>query len=93
MVCHRVSTFSLPMAKNESKWEEIQLTISKAGQEQIGGLHAIPELAPQWKKLNLAEILKRKAAFVSISQNKCLYESDGVSGTKIIVPEEVYQQR
>src|SRR3954467_3555853 len=33
----------------------------------------IPELAPQWKKLNLAEILKRPAAFASISQNNSLY--------------------
>lgn len=49
-------------------------------QGKIGGIHAIPELAPQWKKLNLAEIVKRRAAFVSISQNKCLYESDGALG-------------
>ncbi|HLQ72838.1 MAG TPA: cysteine hydrolase [Bacillota bacterium] len=40
----------------------------------------IPELAPQWKKLNLKEVLKKNAAFVSISQNKCLYESDGGLG-------------
>src|SRR5690625_3056576 len=45
-----------------------------------GGIHAIPPLAPQWKKLNFAEILKKNAAFVSISQNKCLYESDGGLG-------------
>lgn len=53
------------------------MTISEASQEKIGGIHAIPELAPQWKKLNLAKILKRNAAFVSVSQNKCLYNSDG----------------
>lgn len=46
----------------------------------LGGIHAIPELAPQWKKLNFAEILKRRAAFVSISQNKCLYEPEGGLG-------------
>lgn len=46
-------------------------------EKKIGGIHAIPELAPQWKKLNLAEILKRKAAFVSVSQNKSLYEPWG----------------
>src|SRR5699024_5862340 len=33
----------------------------------------IPELAPQWKKLDLAEILSRPAAFVSVSQSNCLY--------------------
>lgn len=46
----------------------------------IGGIHAIPELAPQWKKLDLEEILKRPAAYVSISQNKSLYETWGVQG-------------
>src|SRR5699024_10708001 len=48
--------------------------------EKTGGIHAIPELAPQWKKLDLAKVLKRKAAFVSISQNKCLYEEEGALG-------------
>lgn len=51
-----------------------------AGNKNQGGIHAIPELAPQWKKLNLAEILKRKAAFTSVSQNKCLYEEEGALG-------------
>src|SRR5690625_2401675 len=56
---------------------KVKNTISPEG---IGGIHAIPELAPQWKKLNLAKVLKRKAAFVSISQNKCLYEQEGALG-------------
>ncbi|MBU8879946.1 cysteine hydrolase [Bacillus sp. FJAT-29790] len=56
------------------------MTVTKLNQNKIGGIHAIPELAPQWKKLNLAEILKRKAAFVSVSQNKSLYESWGAQG-------------
>src|SRR5690606_41850317 len=30
----------------------------------------IPELAPQWKQLDLAEILKRPAAFLSISEER-----------------------
>jgi len=42
--------------------------------------HLIPELAPQWKKLNLKEILKKNAAFVSISQNKGLYTPEGGLG-------------
>ena len=37
----------------------------------------IPELAPQWKKLDLAEILKRPAAFLSISQTNSLYKPWG----------------
>lgn len=45
-----------------------------------GGIHAIPRLAPQWEKLNLAKILKKNAAFVSVSQNKCLYEEAGGLG-------------
>jgi len=56
------------------------MTIAKANKRELGGIHAIPELAPQWKKLDLAEILKRNAAFVSISQNKCLYEKEGGLG-------------
>lgn len=55
--------------------EEIGLVVT--AQTELGGIQAIPELAPQWKKLNLAEILKRKAAFVSISQNN---ESGGALG-------------
>lgn len=46
----------------------------------IGGIYAIPELAPQWKKLDMAALLKRPAAFVSISQNNSLYEPWGVQG-------------
>jgi nicotinamidase-related amidase len=38
---------------------------------------AIPELAPQWKKLNLAQILRKRAAFVSVSQNNSLYRPWG----------------
>lgn len=56
------------------------MTTSIIKQEKIGGIHAIPELAPQWKKLDLATILKKNAAFVSISQNNCLYESEGGLG-------------
>src|ERR1700723_860618 len=43
----------------------------------------IPELAPQWKKLDLAEILKLPAAYISISQSKSLYDAGGAqSGEK-----------
>lgn|SRR5699024_4407503 len=55
-------------------------TKKKDASPQVGGIHAIPDLAPQWAKLNLAQILKRKAAFVSVSQNKCLYEEKGALG-------------
>jgi nicotinamidase-related amidase len=44
----------------------------------VGGINAIPELAPQWKELDLAEILSRPAAFMSVSQNKSLYDPGGV---------------
>lgn len=37
-------------------------------------------ISPHWKKLDFKEILKRRAAFVSISQNKGLYEKDGGLG-------------
>ncbi len=44
----------------------------------MGGINAIPELAPQWKDLDLAEILTRPAAYMSVSQNKSLYDPGGV---------------
>ncbi|WP_088345597.1 MULTISPECIES: cysteine hydrolase [Rhodomicrobium] len=40
-------------------------------------LAAIPELAPQWKRLDLAKILQKRAAFVSVSQNNSLYRDWG----------------
>ena len=42
----------------------------------------IPELAPQWKKLNLAEILRLPAAYVSISQSKSLYDAGGAQSAE-----------
>lgn len=42
----------------------------------------IPELAPQWKKLNLAEILKLPAAYVSVSQSKSLYDVGGAQSSE-----------
>ena len=44
----------------------------------VGGINAIPELAPQWKELDLGEILSRPAAYMSVSQNKSLYDAGGV---------------
>lgn len=40
--------------------------------------HLIPELAPQWQALDLAEILRRPAAFCSVSQSNSLYKPGGV---------------
>lgn len=54
--------------------------MSAVNQERVGGIHAIPELAPQWKRLNFTEILQRTAAFVSISQTNSLYEPWGAQG-------------
>lgn len=39
---------------------------------------SIPELAEHWKKLDLAEILSRPAAFLSVSQSNSLYKPGGV---------------
>lgn len=46
--------------------------------ENVGGIHAIPELASQWKELDLAEILSRPVAYCSVSQNKSCYDAGGV---------------
>ena len=48
----------------------------------VGGIHAIPDLAPHWKKLDLAEILSRPAAYMSVSQNKSLYRVLGSTGCR-----------
>lgn len=39
---------------------------------------AIPELAPQWRDLDLREILGRPAAFLSVSQSNSVYRPGGV---------------
>lgn len=49
---------------------------------KLGGIHAIPPLAPQWESLNLAKIVKYPAAFMSISQNKSLYSPDGAQAAE-----------
>lgn len=71
---------NIGIIKFKKNREEFKMTKIELVKEKIGGIHAIPELAPQWKKLNLAEILKRNAAFVSVSQNKSLYEPWGAQG-------------
>jgi nicotinamidase-related amidase len=45
-------------------------------------VEAIPELAPQWKKLDLAKILHKRAAFVSVSQNNSLYREWGAQSAE-----------
>jgi nicotinamidase-related amidase len=55
---------------------------AQAAETSSGVSGRIPELAPQWKKLDLAEILSRPAAFVSISQNNSLYEPWGAQGSE-----------
>jgi nicotinamidase-related amidase len=59
------------------------MTINRAqAASNVGGIHAIPELHPQWKKLDLAEILSRPAAYCSISQNKSCYDAGGVQAAE-----------
>jgi nicotinamidase-related amidase len=54
----------------------------KASAASIGGVNAIPDLAPQWKALDLAEILSRPAAFMSVSQIKSVYEPWGAQAAE-----------
>ena len=49
---------------------------------KLGGVHAIPELAPQWKQIDLAKVLKYPAAFLSISQNNSLYKPWGAQAAE-----------
>jgi nicotinamidase-related amidase len=48
----------------------------------VGGINAIPELAPQWKKLDLAKILALPAAYMSVSQSKSLYDEGGAQSAE-----------
>jgi nicotinamidase-related amidase len=48
----------------------------------VGGVAAIPELAPQWKKLDLAQILTLPAAYASVSQSKSLYDPGGAQSAE-----------
>src|SRR5581483_4727620 len=48
----------------------------------VGGINAIPELAPQWKKLDLARILALPAAYMSVSQSKSLYDDGGAQSAE-----------
>lgn len=41
-------------------------------------VESIPELADHWKKLDLRKILRRPAAFLSVSQSNSLYKPGGV---------------
>ncbi len=56
--------------------------VGKATDAAASPAREIPELAPPWKKLDFSEIISRPAAFVSISQNKSLYETWGAQGAE-----------
>ena len=48
----------------------------------LGGINAIPPLAAHWAELDLAEILSRPAAYMSVSQNKSLYDPGGAQASE-----------
>lgn len=58
----------------------VVMGVPKVQSPRVGGIHAIPELAPHWRKLDLREVLRRRAAFVSISQTNSVYEPWGAQG-------------
>lgn len=55
---------------------------ARAAAGSVGGVNAIPELAPQWKKLDLAKILSMPAAYASVSQSKSLYDEGGAQSAE-----------
>ncbi|MCW5623596.1 MAG: cysteine hydrolase [Burkholderiales bacterium] len=55
---------------------------ANAAAEKTAGAYQIPELAPQWKALDLAKILKYPAAFLSVSQNNSLYLPTGAQAAE-----------
>src|SRR6266436_248791 len=56
--------------------------LSTAHAATVGGASAIPELAPQWKKLDLAKILALPAAYASVIQSKSLYDEGGAQSAE-----------
>ena len=56
--------------------------LSGAKAATAGGVKAIPELAPQWKKVDLAKILQLPAAYASVSQSKSLYDEGGAQSAE-----------
>jgi nicotinamidase-related amidase len=60
----------------------IEAVAASEDKTRLGGIHAIPELAPQWQQLDLAKILKQPAAFLSVSQNNSLYRPDGAQASE-----------
>jgi nicotinamidase-related amidase len=60
----------------------IGVDASLASESTVGGVSAIPELAPQWKKLDLAKILSLPAAYMSVSQSKSLYDAGGAQSAE-----------
>src|SRR5271165_2174908 len=69
------------------------VSTGNATEKASAGSKVIPELAPQWKKLDLAEILSRPAAFVSISQNKSLYNPGVLKAPRSIASDQACQQQ
>jgi nicotinamidase-related amidase len=55
---------------------------SNADPATVGGIHAIPPLAAHWQQLDLRKILRYPSAFVSVSQNKSLYDSWGAQAAE-----------
>jgi nicotinamidase-related amidase len=55
---------------------------STEDKSKLGGINAIPPLAPQWQSLNLAKILKYPAAYMSVSQVKSLYLPTGAQAAE-----------
>jgi nicotinamidase-related amidase len=58
------------------------IATSSQAQSPANEVKAIPELAPHWKKLDLAKILRKRAAFVSVSQNNSLYRPWGAQASE-----------
>ncbi|WP_315806940.1 MULTISPECIES: cysteine hydrolase [unclassified Bradyrhizobium] len=58
------------------------LAADKAAASGVGGINAVPPLAAHWNELDLVEILSRPAAYMSVSQNKSVYDPGGVQASE-----------
>lgn len=62
--------------------EAVELDAATIAALPSSNVDQIPELHPQWRSLDLREILSRPAAFLSVSQSNSLYKPGGVQYTE-----------
>ncbi|MDJ1370743.1 cysteine hydrolase [Gulosibacter molinativorax] len=69
---------TLTLSTRTTPLEPVELDAATIARLPGSNVDAIPPLHPQWQSLDLRAILKRPAAFMSVSQSNSLYKPGGV---------------